>query len=696
MSTRSTTKMRFINQLSALFLLLPFLVFSACSPYPAADHYETDGIISIDFTDEDEKPNWKTVRYLNSIGLLSGTSEPDSSFNLNTAFYLSNPGRYSFWVLGLVSSYEETDTTRPVFVTITGPSGFLVDQFQVELSSDSRLQWSRSGRENESAEKITLSERGHYSIRIHSGGKEGIQVHKIQMSYNDYTPPSGLGYPASSSPEINAAILFREKPVMLPPDWYFGVIFGYGDRFDEPVHKSDSGNLGWPFIPDAAWRSLQVNHSGVAQAKPFDESGIIQGVEKDADDLFNGNGSAGSDIYEGGYQFLKVTGQVSPHQAKTLSAAKHAASLHEERSVVLRGLYYGYDPISLQHPAMTSEPGGEDWSVSPEVTDFSFYPGGLHEILDAFSNPNLSIYNTPFLSIPVYVDFDKKPVLDTELMIRRIQLASFMPVMHLFTNDSPASLFNSADEGVMNAFKEYTNLRSRLFPYIYTHAHVTRQTGEGIVSGFRDRENQYMFGDAFLVAPVTEPGTREQSIYFPGEGSWYDYHSGRRYAAGQSWVVEAPRRQLPLFVKAGSVIPYRTESGQIRNGSNDELLIEIYTGDAGTFRLTEDDGHSRDYRRVRAARTMFRYNEVAGQLRLTMGAVQSKYEGMSDYRSYELHFKYTSHPREVTVNENRIVENSAGETDSDISWSYDDETSSIIMHLRDQWKHERTEIVITP
>lgn len=683
--------MRFSKQPVTRFLLFHLLLISACTPFPAADHYETDGIISIDITEEHEKANWQQIHYLNSLGLVSSSAEPDSSFNINSSFYLSNPGRYSFWILGSGPDNDETNSSTPVYITITGPDGFLVDQFQVKLSPDSRLQWISKGGAGENSETIALNGSGHYSIRINSGGIDGIQIHKIQMSFDDFAQPSGLGFPSSISPEINAAVLFREQQVMLPPDWYFGTIFGHSQLLDESVNTSNRDELNWPIFPDALWISSDMHISELLQSNQANESGFIKGLGLEAGDLFDDNSDLIPEIYDAGYRFLKVTGHVTPDQTEGLGEAQYFAFPEEERFFVLRSLKYAYDPTSLQQPAMTTEPGGVDWSDAPEVLDHSYNPGGLQEFLEAFSNPNLSTYNSPFLSLPVLLDSDTNGSdSDSELTIRRVQLASFMPVMHFFMDKSPASFFSSADARTIDVLENYTDLRSRLFPYIYTHAHVTRQTGEGIVRGFRDRENQYMFGDAFLVAPVTEPGIRELNVYFPGEGSWYDFHSGRRYAAGQSWVVEAPLSQLPLFVKAGSVIPYRVESGQIRNGNNDSLLVEIYTGNAGTFRLTEDDGQSRDYRRARAARTMFRYNEVAGQLRLTIGAVQSVYEGMNDYRSYELHFKHTGQPKEVTVNENMI------EKDSDISWSYDDEASTVIIQMNDLWKHERTEIAITP
>ncbi len=76
--------------------------------------------------------------------------------------------------------------------------------------------------------------------------------------------------------------------------------------------------------------------------------------------------------------------------------------------------------------------------------------------------------------------------------------------------------------------------------------------------------------------------------------------------------------------------------------NSDSLKIEVYTGDAGAFRLVEDDGETRAYRRAEAARTMFRYNEVEGNLTLTIGAVQANFEGMTDLRSYKIHFKFVS------------------------------------------------------
>jgi len=677
------------------FLLL---ILGSCSPYPPADFYEADGIISIDAATIDGTVNWSEIQYINSRGKVSDIQEPDSSYSLDFTFYLTNPGPYSFWML--TTGRENSEGPVELDVTLQGPDGFLSDRFQLTLPDDNRLRWVALD-DNGQNKMISLRQAGNYTVSLNSRGHEGIHVHKIQLSYNDYLQPIGLGLPASSTPEISAADLFREQPVMMPPDWVFGLIMG------SEKTESATGEIVSPalpndgIVPDAYWvhsSSVPGHEQWVAQ---LESEGIIPGFVYP---LNRGSGNNDTfheqalvDFFERGYTFPVIRGEVTPGEVETAFEVQQNVFPGQERGIIFRDIHNAYNPVSKQYPALMAQPTAVEWDAAPYVRDNLFFPGGLSQLVETFTGPGLSTYNIPYLSIPVFVDgFEAPGPADEELLIRKLQLAAFMPVMQLLHSGPPSDFFYALSAQQLETLNRYARLRSELFPYIYSHAHFTRQTGRSLIEGFRGRENQFRFGDAFLVAPVTESGTRERSVFFPGEGNWYDYYSGRRYEAGQSWIVEAPLDRMPLFVKAGSVIPYRMEGGPVRKGTNDNLRVEIYTGDAGTFRLTEDDGHSRDYRRAIAARTMFRYNEVAGQLRLTIGAVQRHYEGMHDFRSYELHFKHTGRPQEVLVNDEILHEREHQAAEEGRDWYFDERTSTLIISLSGQWKYERIEIAVTP
>ncbi len=663
-------------------LFLCILLLSSCSPYPPADNYEVDGLISIDGTRVNESVNWKEIHYLNSIGMVSHIQDPDSSFSLNYSFYLTNPGSYSLWMLTTGSTLSD-DSAKPD-ITVTGPDGFLIDRFQADPPFDARLKWINLTSENQNTGLLNLAESGEYQIQINSGGSDGFQVHKIHLAYNDYLKPTGLGLPASITPEINAADLFREQPVMLPPDWTFGLIAG-SVRQDDQLTSYPAAEIDWPIIPDAYWSYIYSDAHAESLLSHTERNDIVAGFEiSDPDQV--------PSLYEMGYQFSFSKDEVTQNRTEEIFSIQYEAFPQHERGIFFRDIHHAYNPLSKQYPAMMTQPVQTEWSSEATINDNTFNPGGLHEMVETFANPEFSTYNIPFLSIPIFFEDILTSDVDhsDELLTRTLQLSAFMPVMHILHHGKFSERLNDEQLKILS---RYADLRSKLFPYIYTHAHITRQTGQSIIGGFRDHDTQFRFGDAFLVAPITEPDQLERSVYFPGEGSWYDYDTGRRYSSGQSWIVEAPLNRIPLFVKAGSVIPYRVEGGQIRQGTNDHLRVEIYTGDAGTFRLTEDDGVSRDYRRALAARTMFRYNEVAGRLRLTIGAVQSHFEGMNDTRTYQLLFKHTDPPQEVLVDDELISEKNE---EASRYWSYDEESATLIIDLKDQSKHDRIEISITP
>ena len=157
-------------------------------------------------------------------------------------------------------------------------------------------------------------------------------------------------------------------------------------------------------------------------------------------------------------------------------------------------------------------------------------------------------------------------------------------------------------EAICRAFSE---LRYRLFPYNYSLAWEAHTRGippmRPLVLEFPDDANvvdmasEYMWGPSLLVAPVTRGGARHWPVYLP-RGAWFDYWTGERYD-GERWIeADAPLDRLPLFVRAGAVIPLGPPM-QYLQASDAPIRLQVYPDGESHFVLYEDDGVSRGYER---------------------------------------------------------------------------------------------------
>lgn len=668
------------------FVLILFLIVISifgCNSYPPSDFYEVDGLVSGSFTASGNHPGWQSIQYINSTGLVFTSDSIAETSPLKATVYFSTPGNYSFWTLTTLGVDDKSPSTLDV--SVVGPKGFLISQAKTDLTDAQRLEWVM-GKTDASTNLIPIDEPGQYTFSIRPTRSERVQVHKIQLSRNNVVRPSGLGLPLSNRTDLNAAELFRELPVMLPPAWVFkpvvGITGGLNSLSGGAINSSGiHGQAGGIWIDNGADdRSGQFAQPGMA-------TGIRSYTEK------NCLMSKAMPIFESGYRFIVTHGSPGVECLKRIHQAYQSMYGSDQRSVLFHGIQNAYNSDLKQYPAPMMPNYKFEWTAEPEVDDEEFTPGGYKELVGTLSNPANSLYGMPFLSMPI--DYQSgtagRSEWDSELFIRTIQLSPFLPVMHLMLPDSlmgEEGFFDQLDSLEKDQLFDAFQLRTSLFPYHYTHAHYTRQTNESVISGFREYPSQFLYGDAFLAAPVTEQNKNGRIVYFPEGRRWYNYYSGQAYEAGQSWFVETRLDRLPLFVKAGSVIPYDIKE------NSDRLKIEVYTGDAGAFRLVEDDGMTRAYRRAEAARTMFRYNEVEGNLKLTIGAVQSAFDGMKDRRSYDIYFKFMETPERVEIN-GRELSRTTGESEQ-MSWQYSDQDRETIINLNDISKHEKLDIIIYP
>lgn len=207
-----------------------------------------------------------------------------------------------------------------------------------------------------------------------------------------------------------------------------------------------------------------------------------------------------------------------------------------------------------------------------------------------------------------------------ELYVRWFQYGAFSPLFRAHGSNVPREIwqFGKPGEIFYDAQLEMINIRYRLLSYIYSSAwQVTANSKimmRGLVMDFPEDKNvrnnakSYMFGSSLLVQPVTQPMYYDKNgkinnpqteipVYLPQHKGryWYDFYTGKRYEGGRTIGYEATMNKIPVFVKAGSIIPYNNIVQYTGEKKDEELEIVIYSGANAEFDLYEDDETSYDY-----------------------------------------------------------------------------------------------------
>ena len=226
-----------------------------------------------------------------------------------------------------------------------------------------------------------------------------------------------------------------------------------------------------------------------------------------------------------------------------------------------------------------------------------------------------------------------------ELYLRWFQFGAFSPLFrsHGEFPRRESWIVSEGDPAMLDALTYYHRLRYRLMPYIYTLAAGTHfEDGtimRPLVMDFEaDRsawsiDDQYLFGPALMVAPVTRFRERERLVYLPAGVDWYDLASGRKFSGGQQVPVAAPRERLPLFVRAGSILPMGRDVQWTGEDPQGPLTIHVFAGGDAHFALYEDQGTDMGYARGEFSRIAFGWNE--GERRLSVAARVGAFPGMA-------------------------------------------------------------------
>jgi alpha-glucosidase len=187
-----------------------------------------------------------------------------------------------------------------------------------------------------------------------------------------------------------------------------------------------------------------------------------------------------------------------------------------------------------------------------------------------------------------------------------MEFAAYTPLFRNHAmNTSPAREPWAFGEPTLGIAREILNERYRLLPYLYTLVEQASRTGEPSLAPLFyyfpedpqtwNDDTSFMVGESMLVAPVVTEGATSRTVYLPGTGGWLDAATAVPYAGGQSYTVPAPLGRIPVFVRAGAIVPKGPVVQHTGERALDEVHVHLYQGPESSFTLYEDDGSSFDY-----------------------------------------------------------------------------------------------------
>ena len=240
-----------------------------------------------------------------------------------------------------------------------------------------------------------------------------------------------------------------------------------------------------------------------------------------------------------------------------------------------------------------------------------------------------------------------------ELQTRWHQFGTFVPLFRTHGQYPRRELWNIAPEGsqAYESILSYMKLRYNLMPYLYSLAGAVHFEDYTMMRGLpmdfpgdpkvRDLSDQWMFGPALMPCPVYEYKARSREVYFP-EGGWYDFYTGAYIAGGQTLTADAPYERIPLYVRAGSIIPFGPDMQWSDEKPADNIRLYVYAGRDADFTLYEDDGVTYGYEKGAYATIPIHWDDASRTL--TLGERKGSFPGMLETRTFTVVVVDPAHP----------------------------------------------------
>ena len=229
-----------------------------------------------------------------------------------------------------------------------------------------------------------------------------------------------------------------------------------------------------------------------------------------------------------------------------------------------------------------------------------------------------------------------------ELLTRWFQFGTFCPLfrIHGYVSNTEIWRYGKTFE---NMARNFINIRYQLMPYIYSVANDVTSNGAIVMKplvydyphdkncwGIKD---QFLFGSSIMVCPVIRKSERTRNVYLP-EGQWFDFWSGEKFAGSASISASAPLDRMPIYIKAGSIIPVGPKVQYAMQKSEDPLRIFVYPGANGDFGLYEDEGENYNYEKGFYSLISFHWNDKVKEL--TIEKRKGAFKGMQDNKKIHI------------------------------------------------------------
>jgi alpha-D-xyloside xylohydrolase len=237
---------------------------------------------------------------------------------------------------------------------------------------------------------------------------------------------------------------------------------------------------------------------------------------------------------------------------------------------------------------------------------------------------------------------------DSMTMVRWFEYGTFCPVfrVHGSADKEPWRYGTQA----LTIMTNYINLRYRLMPYIYSLAWKVTSEGYTMMRGLlmdfrndataRNSVNQFMFGPALLVNPVTDAGVTSRQVYLPS-GTWTDFWTGAQVNGGTTISASAPLQTIPLYAPAGSIIPMGPELQYATEKTADTIELRVYPGANGSFTLYEDENDNYNYEQGQYATIPITY--VDNPHNVIVGARSGSFTGMGQKKVFNVVYVANNH-----------------------------------------------------
>lgn len=261
----------------------------------------------------------------------------------------------------------------------------------------------------------------------------------------------------------------------------------------------------------------------------------------------------------------------------------------------------------------------------------------------------------------------KDGIEESELYTRFVQLGTYSPILRFSSKNGEYYKREpwKWDVKTRKIVKDYTNLRHKLIPYLYSESYKYSKTGLPLLQPLYYRypelydeptyRNEYYFGTELFISPITERRdnvmSRTVTRLFLPNGMWYDFKTGKKFPGGKRYISFFQDEDYPVFAKQGAIIPMSLLEDENRNftGNPEKMEIHIFPGKNNTYKLYEDDGSTKAYLNGNYMITAIDYNYLPNNYTVIIRPLEGKIGIVPEKRSYKLRFRNTRLADDVIV-----------------------------------------------